>query len=255
MEAIKLSLSVTNDYLIKAKDNEYILIDTGYVEDWELFRRRLKEADVELSNISHIILTHHHDDHCGLLNEIVQENNDIKIVMSDMTKELLLKGENDKTHGGGLINRRISFLFHFKQLYLSIFLKKHIDKKNNLKFPPYQFRKNDIIVSDGTKLNDIGINLPGKIIETPGHSIDSISVMFEDGDCFVGDAAANFLKFAGTKYCVIYVMDIAQYYSSWKKIIEQKAKTIYPAHGKPFGINKLKENIEKNKSENIVSYK
>jgi len=251
MEIIQLKLSVTNDYLIKVND-KFILIDTGYIEDWELFCKRLREAEVELINISHIILTHHHDDHCGLLNRIVQENNNIQIVMTNMTKELLLKGENDKTHGGGLLNKRISFLMNLKHLYLSLLLKKFIDKNNNLKFPPYSFRDNDIIVKDKIKLRDIGIDISGEFIETPGHTIDSISILFEDGSCFVGDAAANFLKFAGTKYCVVFIMDIVEYYNSWGKIIKEKAKVIYPAHGKSFGISKLEKNINKNKLENIV---
>lgn len=248
MEIIKLSLSVTNDYLIKVNGNNYILIDTGYLDDWNLFCKRLKELNIEVHKISHIILTHHHDDHCGLLNKIVEINDDVKIVMSSSTKKLLTKGENDRTHGGGLINKRIKFLFKFKQVYISFILKKHVDKKSNLKFPPYKARKNDIVINGEVKLNDIGINLSGKIIETPGHTIDSISIILKNGDCFVGDAAANMLRFAGTKYCVVFIMDLNQYYESWKKIIESKAVTIYPAHGKAFKVDKLQKNIWENKN-------
>jgi glyoxylase-like metal-dependent hydrolase (beta-lactamase superfamily II) len=246
MEIIKLSLSVTNDYLIKTNANNYILIDTGYVDDWNLFCKRLKELKIEIHNISHIILTHHHDDHCGLLNKIVEINNAVKIVMYSSTKDLLTKGENDRTHGGGLINKRIDFLIKFKQLYISLILRKHVDKNSNLKFPPYKARENDIIFNGEIKLSDIGINLPGKIIETPGHTVDSVSIVFENGDCFVGDAAANMLRFAGTKYCVIFIMNLKQYYESWIKIIKANAKTVYPAHGKAFKIDKLQKNIWKN---------
>lgn len=51
MEIIKLSLSVTNDYLIKVDDINYILIDTGYIEDWDLFCKRLAEVKIEILNI------------------------------------------------------------------------------------------------------------------------------------------------------------------------------------------------------------
>lgn len=254
MEVIKLSLSVTNDYLIKVEDNNYILIDTGYLDDWNLFCKRLKEAKIEFSDVSHIILTHHHDDHCGLLNKIVEKNRDVKIVMSSITKELLTKGENDRTHGGGLINKRINFLFKFKQLYISLILGKHVDKKDNLKFPPYKARENDIVFNGEAKLSDIGINLPGRIIETPGHTVDSVSILFENGDCFVGDAAANMLRFAGTKYCVVFIMNLKEYYESWIKIMKENARMIYPAHGKVFEICRLRENIWKNKENNIVKY-
>lgn len=251
MEIIQLKLSVTNCFLIKT-DNKYILIDTGYEYDWDLFCKRLKSVNVKISDISHIILTHHHDDHCGLLHNILRKNPSIRVVMSKLCKELIIIGENDQTHGGGLLNKRVHFLIYFKQLYVSMILKKQIDKKTNLKFPPYQFRNQDIIVTDNTTLREIGIPLEGKIIETPGHTVDSISILFDDGDCIVGDAAANMLQFAGTKYCVIFICNIDTYYNSWQKIISENAKTIFPAHGKSFSVEKLKENIGKNTKENMV---
>jgi glyoxylase-like metal-dependent hydrolase (beta-lactamase superfamily II) len=251
MDMIRLPLSVTNCFLIKIHQ-KYILIDTGYEYDWELFRQRLKAVNVSLSEISHILLTHHHDDHCGLLQKILAENNDIRIVMSYLAPDLLLKGENDHTHGGGLINQRVRWLISLKQFYLSIVLKKPVAKKSNLKFPPYPMRVNDILIMGETKLYDIGIELNGRIIETPGHTIDSISVLLDDGDCIVGDAAANFLQFAGTKYCVIFITDIDEYYRSWRKIIAGNAQRIYPAHGKPFSMEKLKKYLGKNKKENMV---
>lgn len=254
MELINLKLSVTNCFLIK-NQVKYILIDTGYECEWELFFKRLNEVGVTIYEISHIIITHHHDDHCGLLKKLIEENNEIKVVAYHLAKDLLLKGENDTSHGGGLINKRIKILMSLKRIKIMITLKKFIDKKTNLKFPPYKLREKDIILTRETRLEDIGIEIDGKIIETPGHTIDSISILFDDGDCIVGDAAANFLQFAGTKYCVIYVCDIDEYYKSWKKIISRNAKQIFPSHGKPFTVEKLKENIGKNKKKNMVMNK
>ena len=208
-----------------------------------------------LSQINHIILTHHHDDHCGLLQNILRENNSIRIVMSYLCKDLILKGENDRTHGGGLLNRRVNLLIHLKRLYLSLILKKVIEKEKNLTFPPYRLRSCDILVTGDTGLREIGMPLDGKIIETPGHTVDSISILFNDGDCLIGDAAANFLWFAGTKYCVIFISDMDAYYKSLGKGHCGGACRIFPAHGKPFAVNKLKTNIWKNKPENIVFIK
>lgn len=251
MKLINLKLSITNCFLVKNKD-KYILIDTGYEYEYELFRRRLKEVGVSIHDISHIILTHHHDDHSGLLNKITEENNDIIVVMSNFARELLLKGENDKSHGGGLLNKRIKLLTYFKQIKIMISLRKVIRKDSNLKFPPYKVRDKDILVSDEMRLEDIGIELSGAIIKTQGHSIDSISIIFDDGEAIVGDAAANFLKFAGTKYCVIYICDLNEYYRSWEKIILTNTKCIFPAHGKPFPIERLKKNIGRNKARNMI---
>jgi hydroxyacylglutathione hydrolase len=251
MNIISLKLSVTNCFLIQTGER-YILIDTGYEADWDLFSRRLQEAGISFSQISHIILTHHHDDHAGLLNYIIKENPDIRIVMSHFAKELLEKGENDNTHPKGCINRRIKALLHLKRFIIMFTLKKHIDKKSNLKFPLYFVRQNDILISGETRLKDIGIDLDGTIIETLGHTVDSITIMLDCGNALVGDAAANMLQFAGTKYCVIGLSDLDEYYRSWQKILDGGAKRIFPAHGKPFPASKLTENIGKNKKQNMV---
>ncbi len=253
MNILPLKLSVTNCFLIKAVD-QYVLIDTGYEEDWDLFRTRLKEADVELSQISHIILTHHHDDHCGLLHNILRENDLIRVVMSHLCKDLILKGENDRTYGGGFLNRRVALLMSLEPLLLSLILKKLIVKER-FTFPPYQLRDCDILISGDTGLQEIEIPLDGKIIETPGHTVDSVSILFDDGDCLIGDAAANVFQFAGTKYCVMLIGDMSAYYKSWEKVIAAGARRIFPAHGGPFAVDKLKTNLWKNKAENIVPYK
>ncbi|MFZ0927682.1 MAG: MBL fold metallo-hydrolase [Syntrophobacteraceae bacterium] len=241
-DTICLRLSLTNCFLLKA-DNGYVLIDTGYVYEWELFCKRLKEAGVRLSEISHIILTHSHNDHAGLLNRILEENQAISIVMSYRAKEQMLRGTNDHPFGGGYVNRRVNLL---------VSLKKAFDKRWTDTFPPYRSRDNDILITGPTELGEIGIGLPGRIMETPGHSLDSISVLCDNGDCYVGDAAANFLQFAGTKHCIVYIEDLDEYYASWRKLISAGARRILPAHGKPFAVEELQRDMGKNKKSNMV---
>jgi glyoxylase-like metal-dependent hydrolase (beta-lactamase superfamily II) len=48
---------------------------------------------------------------------------------------------------------------------------------------------------------------------------------------------------------------MSAYYKSWEKVIAAGARRIFPAHGEPFAVDKLKANLWKNKAENIVSYK
>jgi hydroxyacylglutathione hydrolase len=253
MEIIPLKLSLVNCYLVST-GGRYNLIDTGYEVDWALFCKKLSEAGVNFSQISHIILTHHHDDHCGLLNFIIKENPQIRVVMSVLAKDLLSKGENDNTHGYHFIKKRIRilWLFQLKRLGLMLITKKYISPKSNLKFPPYYVCENDILITGDTSLKAIGIDLNGLLLKTPGHTIDSVSVLLDDGDCFVGDAAANMLQFAGTKYCVIGITNLDEYYRSWQKILDGGAEHIFPGHGKSFPAQKLKQNLGKNKKRNMV---
>ena len=69
MDWIALKLKVTTCDLVKTRQ-KYLLIDTGYDYEWSLFCEKRKAAQVNLSDISHLILTHHHDDHAGLLNNV-----------------------------------------------------------------------------------------------------------------------------------------------------------------------------------------
>jgi len=253
MELIRLRLSVTNDYLFRC-GSKYALVDVGYAADWALLRRRLGEAGVAASDISHLILTHHHDDHAGCVHELLAANPSIIVVMSAETSELIRAGRNDLSHGGGLINKRIAFLIRFKGLLVSLRTGKRVRKEDNLLFAPFEARKSDIVLSGETRLRDIGIEAEGSIIPTPGHTVDSVSLLFDDGDCLAGDAAASMLLFAGTRHCVIFVMDLGQYYESWRLLASRGARRILPAHGRPFAASVLAREIGRNTSESIVHY-
>ncbi|MDD1720803.1 MAG: MBL fold metallo-hydrolase [Euryarchaeota archaeon] len=253
----KLNLSVTNCFLIKA-DDHYVLIDTGYEDDWALFRRRLNQNHVELSDLSHIILTHHHNDHSGLLHNILRENNSIEVVTSCLGKGLLLKGKNDHAYGEGFLSGRIALLTMVGIGALtSLRLKKAISPaKIMTRFPPYRLCNRDTLIAGDTGLRDIGIPLDGEIIATPGHTADSISILFDDGDCLIGDAAENVfaLQLLGAKYCTHLITDMDSFYTSWEKLIAAGARRIYPAHGCPFAVDKLKANLWEQRAENLVSF-
>lgn len=243
-----LKIGLTNSYLIQA-GRQYVLIDTGYEHEWERFRKCLQGVNVRLSDISHLVLTHHHDDHCSLLNRGVQANPDIRIVMSSHARELLAKGANDRTHGGSYINRRVKLILSS----LRRLSKRFYERWSTHRFPPYRARERAILMEEDTHLDAIGIGLRGRIIETPGHSIDSISVLLDDGSCFVGDAASNMPHVVGTHYCVIQLEDLEEYYESWGNLLAAGARRIFPAHGQPFSATELERNVGKLTSSDIVA--
>ena len=239
-----LKLKVTNCYLVRAGE-KYLLVDTGYEYEWDLFCRKLAEAGVRQNEIGYLLLTHHHDDHAGLLTRLVEANLAIRVILSRHGKSLLASGKHFHTPEAGYVNRQIGFL---------LALKGRFDKKWTHAFPPYQVRESDFLVSDGIRFEALGIPLGGEIIETPGHSRDHLSVVFDDGACLSGDAAANFLQWAGAKYCVISVDNLEQYYASWQKLISSGAKRIYPSHGKPFSVEALRQNLGRHKKEDLALF-
>jgi glyoxylase-like metal-dependent hydrolase (beta-lactamase superfamily II) len=131
--------------------------------------------------------------------------------------------------------------------------KGRFDKKWTRTFSPYYGRENDILIMGEIHFEEFGIPLTGRIIETPGHSPDHLSVLFDDGNCLAGDAAAKSLQWAGAKHCVISVDDLDQYYASWQKLISGGVQHVFPSHEKPFAHEVLQRNLGKDKREGYGS--
>ncbi len=242
-QIIPIRLSMSTIYLI-ACDGGYLQIDTGYAKDYDLYRQNLQEAGIPIENIRFVFLTHHHDDHAGFLNNISQDT-DMTLIAHQKAADLLASGENDKSRGGGYVNRRVKMLAD---------LKKWLDPEWTLTFPPFRVRATDILIpGDDTKiLRQYGIQ--GQIIYTPGHCIDHIAPLLDTGEAFCGDAAANMLRWAGTKYCTVFMTDMQVAYQSWDRLLEAGAERIYPSHGKPFSSDKLRQNRGRIRNQDLVSF-
>lgn len=241
---IKIKLSKTNCYLFKLTEG-YMLLDTGYEYDKKLFLKRLKQNRITIDEIRYIFLTHHHDDHAGLLTFLVEQNSSICVIMHNDCAYYLTLGVNDKTHGGGYMNRIVNIL---ARLY------KCFNKKWTFSFPKYITREIDHIIKteDDKILDKIGLN-NSKILFTPGHTSDSVSLLINK-NCYIGDSAMNWLKWTGTPYATVFITNIDSYYNSWKKIINSDPQLLYPSHGEKFNIDKLKKNIYKIRQNQLVSF-
>ncbi|MCK5185094.1 MAG: hypothetical protein KAQ95_12370, partial [Candidatus Heimdallarchaeota archaeon] len=85
------------------------------------------------------------------------------------------------------------------------------------------------------------IGLKGKILFTPGHTRDSISLILDDGKGFVGDLCTNNIwVFIGLGRKPPLNVGLEIVFKSWEKLVTNGVKEIYPAHGKPFLVEKLK---------------
>src|SRR5512138_923428 len=232
MKPIIIRLSMSNVFLIPCKDG-YLQVDTGYQHDYSVYRRNLDRAGISVEDIRYLVLTHHHDDHAGFLNELTHDTL-LTIIAHEQARPLLKTGKNDKTRGGGYANGFIKFVAGIKMRF---------DPRWTLTFPPFTLRGRDILLAgdDNEILRRLGI--AGQILYTPGHSLDHISIVLDSGDVFCGDAAANFLLWAGTGYCTVFMTDMDEAYRSWQRMLDAGAQTIYPAHGQPFPADKLRRNM------------
>jgi glyoxylase-like metal-dependent hydrolase (beta-lactamase superfamily II) len=189
------------------------------------FQKSIAKLGIDMLEIKYLLLTHHHDDHAGFASELVKKIG-CRVIAHRNAVAPLKHGESEDTMKP--VNRRVKFVFSLFTLFHRQFT-----------FPPMIPGENDIVLmgDDFDLLKSIGVN--GKILYTPGHSRDSISVLLSDGNAFVGDVAMNFLRLTGIGHQPIYVEDINTVYESWQRLIEQGAKVIYPAHGNPFSVREL----------------
>lgn len=201
------------------------MIDTGYEHSLKDVETKLDRNGIKLSDIKYVFLTHAHDDHAGFLNELLGKNVDLKVIMSDQSMPTLKRGQNSFEGG---CSTRLAWVF-CKLMGL-------VGKAEH-RFPVVDDEYNDrfieITEANKAELEEI---LQGKILFTPGHTADSISLKM-DNVIFCGDAAMN--DFPSIKRLIIWIEDTADFEKSWDVLLAENADTIYPAHGRPFPRNDL----------------
>lgn len=93
----------------------------------------------------------------------------------------------------------------------------------------------DVWLDDGMSLRDFGID--ARVVHTPGHTMGSVSVAFEDGTAFVGDAILNLLHVSFP----LWWEDPACARESACKIRALEPRVCYSGHGKAFDFKALDE--------------
>ena len=186
---IRLKYGNTNTFFIPGKSGG-LLIDTDFAGTLQAFCRALKANHLELNDMSYVLPTHCHPDHVGLIGELQQLG--VKLLLID------------------------------KQLASVHFPDEIFGRDRHLRYIPIDEKRARIISCDESRefLQTIGIE--GEIIRTPSHSEDSISVILDGGECFVGDLEPY-------EYLDGYD-DNPQLENDWDLILSMKPKRILYAH-------------------------
>lgn len=219
---------VMNTYIYRALDG-YIMIDTGYEHSLKAVEKRANRQGIALSMVKYVFLTHAHDDHAGFLNELLSKYPDIKVVVHSRAMPALLRGQNSFVGGcSGL--RAFAFCKFMEVIGQGRHLFPAIDKK-------YIDRFIEISPQNRKKIEHV---LQGKILFTPGHTSDSISLKIGN-KIFCGDAAMNGMP--SHKRVTIWIENKSAFQNSWNVLMGEKADWIFPAHGRPFRREELKKYI------------
>ena len=222
MTILNLGNRVVNNYLISSETG-YILIDTGYAGGFPRFMKKLEKNGIEPKDIRYVFLTHAHDDHAGFLNEVLEVTG-AQVICHSKAIDGLRQGQN--SFKGGCSSR---MAWMFCQV-LALF--GHGDHR----YPPIKEEYLDrLIPIDSERFN--AQHFPYKVVETPGHTADHISLLVGD-TLFCGDAAMN--GFPSRKRTIIWIENLREFSKSWETILEVNPEMLYPGHGKPFQTGELK---------------
>lgn len=151
----KLKYGNTNTYFIRGLKGS-ILLDTDYAGTLQMFYKEIKKNDISLKDITYILATHYHPDHMGLVGELVSMG--VKFLVMDTQVPNL----------------------HFSD---EIFSR---DKTLRL-LPSVPEDKAEVIACKDSRAFLAALGIDGEIVSTPSHSEDSITLVLDSGDCFVGD--------------------------------------------------------------------
>lgn len=220
---------IVNNWIYPLEDG-YVLIDTGYENGLTRLKSNLMKYNIKLNELRFIFLTHAHDDHAGYLNDLLSEIPSLKVVMSNRALDGLYRGQN--SFAGGCTSKLALLFCTIMKLF----------GKGEHTYPKLkkEFESRCIQITD-TNREEMGSLLCGQIIDTPGHTSDSISLLLGDGSLFCGDAAMSGLP--SLNNITIWAESKDDFLASWKTIIASKPKTIYPGHGQPFACSSLVANM------------
>lgn len=182
----------TNHYLVGYRGGS-LLVDAGWAGSLPQLRHALRRQGIEGSAIRYVMMTHHHPDHAGLTQEV------------------------KRAFGARL-------LIHEVQIpYLRDLLSFHQRKGDP--YEPIVVAPEDVVVtSEGGREALRRIGLDGEIVETPGHSADSVSLVLADGSAFVGDLHLPDQVDGEMR---------VEVRRSWQRLLSLGVRTAYPGHGGP----------------------
>ena len=185
----KLKYGNTNTFFVRGTVGN-LLIDTDYAGTLPVFYRAIKEHDIKIRDIDYVLATHYHPDHIGLVSEFIKQ--DVKL--------LILNTQEPYVH----------------------FSDKIFSRDKQLNNEPITTENAIVISCEESRnfLKSMGIN--GEIVATTSHSKDSISLILDSGECFVGDLEP--MEYLGG-YEKNEILK-----SDWEIIMRYAPKVIYYAH-------------------------
>ncbi len=217
----RLPVGICNCYLLRGERT--VLIDAGAQGFAKGFTRGLQKLNIDPREISLILITHGHWDHIGSLYPI-QQMTGAQVAVHYRDQPWVENGNPAFPRGVNTYGKGMIWL---------------ADRLIHPHLPPVKV--DCPIDENGLSLARYGI--PGRVFHTPGHTAGHVSIVLDSGEAFVGDMANNDWYLRLTPGLAVLADDIDMLVESWKKILPQGIKRIYPAHGLDFPVEVMQKEI------------
>ena len=243
----KIKIGLNNLYLFKNKNDEYLLLDTGINVKKDKILKKLAQKIGNVKRIKVIVVSHSHADHAGNLKILIDEIEDVKIIAHENSENILKTGKSVIPDGFYLVTEKISKKLKSKRNFTKNIFPK-LEKKD--------FEKVDFVnFSQKEKFSLLEYGFENmEIIETEGHSDDSVSlVVFDEKNggkyLFCGDLVQNLcFKFP---LIPLFGENREELIENWKKIILAGYDKIFPATGKAVTMRDLTRRLGKDAKNRI----
>ena len=188
-KVIRLKYGNTNTFFIRGTVGN-LLVDTDYAGTLPLFYKEIKRQNISLKDITYVLATHYHPDHMGLVSELMKQG--VKLLLVDVQRAYV--GFSDKMFA----------------------------REKRLEVEPIQKEEATVITSEESRAFLRKLGIEGEIISTPSHSEDSVTLILDDGTCFVGDLEP--MEYLGA------YEENEKLKKDWEFIMSRKPKRICYAH-------------------------
>ena len=180
----------TNTYLISGEKGA-ILFDTGWAGTLQRFYQELGAKGLHLKDINYLLISHYHPDHMGIAQEITNQGVNL----------LVMESQVEYMHASDRV----------------------FEKEKRNCFVPIDDNGVKIITFAESRefLQELGVS--GCIVPTPGHSVDSVSLIIDGEAAFVGDLYP------------LYELELHEepdVKESWERILSFRPKRVYYGHAK-----------------------
>jgi glyoxylase-like metal-dependent hydrolase (beta-lactamase superfamily II) len=205
----QIKLRISNCYLVAGES--LVLVDTGSPGEGQKILKAVRRLGYDPGNISLIVHTHGHPDHCGSTRELA---NSLKIptAIHSLDRHMAIRGVGDRV-------TPVRWMASIIKPFVVV------------PFPPFE---PDILIDQFTDWHSFGFN--ARMHHTPGHTKGSVSVELDNQEAIIGDVVMGgylgvFLP--GKPDFHYFVEDFSAIHHSIRYLLKLQCTKYHVGHGGP----------------------